>query len=86
MLAESTLQKLRESLRGQTICPGDPGYDKARTVPNAMIDRRPAVIAQCAGAADVVICVRIAREHDIPVSVRGAATASRAKPFAMADS
>jgi len=71
MLAESVVRKFRESLRGQTFCPGDPGYDKARTVPNAMIDRRPAVIARCAGAADVVACVRIAREHDILVSVRG---------------
>jgi len=49
------------------------------------IDRRPTVIAQCAGAADVLACVRIAREHDILVSVRGAATASPAKLSAMAD-
>src|SRR6201987_112263 len=71
MLAQSVLQKLRESLRGQIFYPGDPGYDEARIVPNAMIDRRPAVIARCAGAADVVACVRVAREHDIVVSVRG---------------
>src|SRR5499427_5860953 len=71
MLAESVVRKFRESLRGQTFCPGDPGYDDARTVPNAMIDRHPAIIARCAGAADVVACVRIAREHDILVSVRG---------------
>lgn len=38
LLARSALQKFRESLRGQTFCPDDPGYDEARTVPNAMID------------------------------------------------
>ena len=71
MLAQSALQKLGKSLRGQIFCPGDPGYDEARTVPNAMIDRYPAIIARCAGAADVVACVCIAREHAILVSVRG---------------
>jgi len=71
MLAQSVLQKLRESLGGQIFYPGDPGYDEARTVPNAMIDRRPAIIARCAGAADVIACVRTAREQNILVSVRG---------------
>lgn len=71
MIAESTVKRLRSSLRGQSFCPGEPGYEEARTVPNAMIDRRPAVIARCAGAADVIACVRVAREHDILVSVRG---------------
>lgn len=71
MLAQSALQKLRESLRGQIFCTGDPSYDEARTVPNATIDRRPAIIARCAGAADVIACVRIAREQNILVSVRG---------------
>jgi FAD/FMN-containing dehydrogenase len=71
MIAESTVQQLRSSLRGQSFCPGEPGYDEARTIPNAMIDRRPAIIARCAGAADVIACVRVAREHDIVVSVRG---------------
>jgi hypothetical protein len=71
MTPEAVFQKLRTSLRGQTFCPGEPGYDEARTVPNAMIDRRPAMIARCAGAADVIECVREAREHDLLVSVRG---------------
>jgi len=71
MLSESALKQIRSSLRGQSFCPGDAGYDEARTVPNAMIDRRPAIIARCAGAADVLACVRIARENDILVSVRG---------------
>jgi len=71
MIAESTVQQLRSSLRGQSFCPGEPGYDEARTIPNAMIDRRPAIIVRCAGAADVIACVRVAREYDILVSVRG---------------
>jgi FAD/FMN-containing dehydrogenase len=71
MIPESALQKFRESLRGQSLCPGEPGYDAARAIPNAMIDRRPAIIARCIGAADVIVCVRFAREHDVLVSVRG---------------
>ena len=71
MMPESALQQLKSSLRGQTLCPGDLGYDAARKVPNAMVNRRPAIIARCAGAADVIACVRFAREHDVIVSVRG---------------
>lgn len=71
MIPEAAIQKFRESIRGQTLRPRDPDYDAARTVPNAMIDRRPAVIARCSGAADVLACVRFAREHDLLVAVRG---------------
>jgi hypothetical protein len=71
MIPESFIQKFRESLRGQSFYPGEQGYDAARTLPNAMIDRRPAIIARCSGAADVIACVRFAREHDLVVSVRG---------------
>jgi FAD/FMN-containing dehydrogenase len=71
MIPESAIQNFRASLRGQSFCPGEQGYDTTRTVPNAMIDRRPAIIARCAGAADVLACVRFAREHDVLVSVRG---------------
>ena len=71
MIPESAIQQLKSSVRGQTLCPGNAGYDEARALPNAMIDRRPAIIARCAGAADVIACVRVAREHNILVSVRG---------------
>ena len=71
MIPEAAVRQLKSSLRGPTFFPGDPGYDEARAVPNLMIDRRPATIARCSGAADVVSCVRIAREHNILVSVRG---------------
>ncbi len=67
----SSLEKLRTDVRGAVLCPGQDGYDAARTIPNAMIDRRPAVIVRCAGAADVIACVRFAREHNLLVAVRG---------------
>jgi FAD/FMN-containing dehydrogenase len=71
MLGDSQVQELKTALRGQLISPGDAEYDTARKVFNAMIDRRPRLIARCAGAADVIACVRFAREHDLPVSIRG---------------
>ncbi|MEV7615686.1 FAD-binding oxidoreductase [Streptomyces sp. NPDC089799] len=69
--AGTALAALREDLSGEVYAPGDPGYDEARVVFNAMIDRRPAVIAQCESEADVVTAVRFARELDLPVAVRG---------------
>jgi len=62
---------LGETLHGTLIQPTDPGYDEARAVYNAMIDRRPAAIARCADAADVMTCISFAREHGLTVSVRG---------------
>ena len=62
---------LRSGLRGQLLCPGDPGYDTTRRIFNAMIDRRPAFIARCASAADVVACVQFARAEGLDVSIRG---------------
>jgi hypothetical protein len=71
MASSSATQNFLKGFRGQTFCPGEPGYDAARTIPNAMIDRRPAIIARCAGPADVIACVRFAREHELLVAVRG---------------
>lgn len=70
-LQEATVHAFKTSLRGALLCPGDDGYDAARTVYNAMIDRRPALIARCAGAADVIAGVQFARAHNLLVSVRG---------------
>ena len=65
------LQSLRAGLRGALLQPGDAGYDAARRVWNGMIDRQPALIARCAGAADVIAAVAFARANDLLVSVRG---------------
>jgi len=65
------LDALRAELRGVLCLPGEPGYDEARTIWNAMIDRRPGAIVRAAGAADVVRAVRFARDHDLLLSVRG---------------
>jgi FAD/FMN-containing dehydrogenase len=70
-LAETLVQELRAAFRGDLQRPGDPGYEEARAVWNAMICRRPALIAQCAGAADVIRAVDFARTNDLLVSVRG---------------
>ncbi|MFF3336057.1 FAD-binding oxidoreductase [Streptomyces sp. NPDC002888] len=69
--AGAALAALREDLTGDVFAPGDPGYDDARAVFNAMIDRRPAVIAQCADETDVVRSVRFARDLDLKIAVRG---------------
>ena len=69
--AGAALAALREDLVGDVFVPDDPGYDDARTVFNAMIDRRPAVIARCVDETDVVRSVRFARNLDLPVAVRG---------------
>jgi FAD/FMN-containing dehydrogenase len=63
--------RLRARFRGTLLRPGEGGYEEARRVWNGAIDRRPALIARCAGADDVVEAVRFARERDLPVSVRG---------------
>jgi len=58
-------------LRGTLLLSGDPGYDDARSIWNAMIDRRPALIARCLGVADVVACVNFAREQGLAMSIKG---------------
>ncbi|WP_425246884.1 FAD-binding oxidoreductase [Streptomyces sp. NEAU-NA10] len=69
--AGAALAALREDLSGDVFAPADPGYDEARAVHNGMIDRRPAVIAQCVDEADVVRSVRFARDLDLHIAVRG---------------
>jgi FAD/FMN-containing dehydrogenase len=61
----------RDGFGGTIVLPGDPGYDRARAVWNAVADLRPAVVARCGSPADVVAAVRFAREHDLVVAVRG---------------
>ncbi len=68
---EKVITDLRARLRGPLLLPGDQGYDESRSLWNGMIDRRPAVIARCLGTADVVACVNIARERDLPLCIKG---------------
>ena len=70
-LSRLDVDDFRASLRGQLLLPDSAGYDDARKVWNGMFDRRPALIARCAGAADVVQSVNFARAHKLLVAVRG---------------
>ncbi len=63
--------ELAAGLRGDLITPEDPAYDQARAVYNGMIDKHPGAIARCADTADVVTCVRFARQHGVEIAVRG---------------
>ncbi len=68
---EFAFEELRSNLRGALIRPADESYDEARSLYNAMIDKRPALIARCADAADVIACVNFARERELLVAIRG---------------
>jgi FAD/FMN-containing dehydrogenase len=70
-VATRPYEQLAATLRGDLIMPTAAGYDQARAVYNAMIDKRPAAIARCRDVADVIACVGFARDHDIPLAVRG---------------
>jgi FAD/FMN-containing dehydrogenase len=70
-LTASETEKFAASLRGRLLRPGGEDYDSARRIWNAMIDRTPALIVRCAGAADVVRSVNFARYHSLTLSVRG---------------
>jgi FAD/FMN-containing dehydrogenase len=71
VVAGAALDAFEAGFRGELLRPGAPGYDDARKVWNGMIDRRPALIARCAGPADVICAVNFARDHDLLVSVKG---------------
>lgn len=60
MISFSAIEKFRASLRGPSFCPGEAGYDEARTVWNGAIDKRPALIARCAGVSDIIHCASTA--------------------------
>ena len=66
-----SVEKLRAGLQGSLLLPGDPGYDDARSVWNAMIDREPALIVRCLGVADVMTCVNFARTSGLSLSIKG---------------
>jgi FAD/FMN-containing dehydrogenase len=68
---EQALQELQPRLRGPLLRPQDPGFQEARTLWNAMIERRPAAIARCSGVADAMRAVAFARQRGLPLAVRG---------------
>ena len=71
MITSSAIRQLESGFQGELIQPGAAGYDDARAVFNVLIDRRPALIARCLGADDVARAVGFAREHNLPLAVRG---------------
>jgi len=70
-LTDGQFQQLKSQIRGTVLQADDPGYDAARALWNAMIDRRPALIVRCAGTADVRAAIRHARANGLPLAVRG---------------
>lgn len=69
-LVKAQLQEFADALHGRLMLPGADGYDAARSIWNGMFDRKPALVAQCSGAADVMHAVNFARENKLLVAVR----------------
>jgi FAD/FMN-containing dehydrogenase len=70
-MTDAAMRELRSGLAGRLLVPQDSDYEDARKVYNAMIDRRPALIARCADAQDVARTIGFARAHELPLAVRG---------------
>ncbi|AXF16284.1 FAD-binding oxidoreductase [Paraburkholderia caledonica] len=70
-VSNSAIEELKTAVRGQLMLPDDAGFDEARSIWNAMIDRRPAMILRCAGVADVRRGVAFARDNGLPLAIRG---------------
>src|SRR5215217_747128 len=70
VLDDATVQDFAASMRGEVLRPTDEGYDEARKIHNGMSDRRPTLIARCAGVADVIASVQFASDQQLLVAVR----------------
>ncbi|MFT4070263.1 FAD-binding oxidoreductase [Paraburkholderia sp.] len=70
-VSSSAIDELKSGLRGPLLLPDSPGFDEARSIWNAMIDRYPAMILRCAGVADVRRGVGFARDNGLPLAIRG---------------
>ena len=81
---DAALREFRAAMKGDVLRPGADGYEGARRIFNAMIDRRPALIARCERAEDVVACVGFARAHGLDLSVKGGGHNVSARPCARA--
>src|SRR3989442_6167687 len=68
-IEESSIEQFKSGLRGKLLRPGDDDYDSSRPIFNAMIDKHPALIARCAGVADVIRAVNFARANNMVVAV-----------------
>jgi FAD binding domain len=71
VVGHDRIERFQAAFRGEVIQPGDSGYETARKIWNASIDKHPGIIARCSGVADVVAAVNFARENDLLVAVRG---------------
>lgn len=69
MSGDMGISELRSEFRGALIQPGDPNYDRERALYNAMIDKRPALIARCSDVADVMTAVKFARQRELTVAL-----------------
>jgi FAD/FMN-containing dehydrogenase len=70
-ISQDMVSALRAKVRGTVALPGEDGYEAARTIWNGMIDRRPALVVRCLGAADVINAVNLARDENLLLAVRG---------------
>ena len=70
-LPAAAIDELRPRIRGRVLLPGEAGYDDSRSIWNAMIDRRPALIIQALGTSDVITAVQYARKHGLALSIKG---------------
>src|SRR3954454_6210032 len=70
-IGEATVAEFAAGMRGTTVRPGDEEYDRERSIWNGAHDRHPALIARCAGVADVIRTVDLAQSEGLPLAVRG---------------
>lgn len=63
--------ELAKGFNGRLLQPSDPGWDEARRIHNGLVDKRPALVARCLGAADIADAVKLGREHGLEIAVRG---------------
>lgn len=71
VMDDAAIAKLKQSIRGALVTPGDPSYDEERRVYNGMIDKRPAMIVKCMDVADVMAAVELARSQNLLLAIRG---------------
>ena len=71
VLDQAALAAIRGRFEAEFLEDGDPGYDDARKLFNAMIDRKPRLIVRCAGPTDVAVGILLAREFSLPLAIKG---------------